>query len=1360
MSVSKHTALSRQVTAYIPATVVRWYTSASKDQRHTFSTHPGSLVCVDASGFTALTKRLTELDHEGRRGPEHLTRILNCFFENMAEVAFAHGGDILKFAGDALWVFFENDFDPESYLSDTLSALEKVNAADTYTQEQPLTVHIGAEYGTLALLSLGKPDYRLEAEPFGKMVATVYQACDLAGTNRIATGPELARKIGVAELNIDGFAVLDAKSGNHKVTAVRKTSFESLPETDVLQKYLPEEILDKLQVADQSTVEQSEHRKVTVLFARFDPRFSDEDIETRYAELNSRIARAFELIDSYKGTVARIDPFKSGHKLLVFFGAPVKHEDDELRAAACARKLMDLTDGEIGIGVGLAFGSLFCGDVGATQRREYTVMGDGVNMAARLMAKAASGETLVDAHLRTRLPQTVTTQPVTLSLKGVGDSVRCHRLSGIAENSEVNSRTVAAEDIIGQEAQLARLQECWRKSRTNHGSAVNVTGAAGVGKTTLVSRFVSELADDAVVFITCRDVILYGTGWPARRIPQQLYAEYHQGSREDLTAIAKRVVGERWLPLLHDIIEIDIPANEWTRDLTPELRSEKTREVYRSLIRELVTVPVAVVVDDFHRADQFSRELIQSVSEITAETPLVLLMVSREVEPIDSANDDTVQRLKVEPPSEQAWQQHFTATFEDGTRERELINKILVRSQGNPQWITRYLAHCIEQNWLRRNPASQRWEIADTTVEMLAPEQIGDLYLAAFDSLPETEREWLKVASVAGSEFTPDDISSVQNSSIPQGVLERLAKRGILEQRSETPSYDFAQTAMREAVYGCLPVTVRRTYHARYGEKYAARFGDKRPELLAYHFFHSESWKQAFAQSFSAARQALSRNAVIEAAGFFGQCQEIASRHADGIPSELQVTFHREFVDFLHLEGRLSEAYPACRRWRRLAKHTDEVEACLEAPLEAARTLWKQSRYPRARRIVSRLAESSALPDNPRLHAGVYALMGEIERRMAAFDTAEEWYRKAIAIAEEHHDAVKMAESYNNLGLALWGSGRLEAAAEAFGKSLKHTDDSCGMSDKAETINNLAIIHYALGQYVRSEQLLFEALGIFRDVGNRMAEAYASGNLANISRILGKLKQCRQLLERADAIFLRTDDRHAHHYTVGNLGDLDLVYGDWDSAEQRFTQAAAFAEEVGDKELAAECKVRFGDLDFFRHQPEVAQTHYDQAVATAEEIGSLEFLLRATIGLARLAIEQRNIIVAEQHIETIRKRAAEEQVIIAENEAAFLVGEQKRISGDPEGASQQFRQVLDYSRTNGMFELALKAAVRWFEIAPDSHSPAETAVQELISQFSADNGTPEGLELLLTSGYFAYFAPTIRKISDLSKAQKVLPRPR
>ena len=158
--------------------------------------------------------------------------------------------------------------------------------------------------------------------------------------------------------------------------------------------------------------------------------------ETVAAQLSEYFAAMVELVFAQGGT---LDKF-IGDALLALWGAPLPADDPADRALAAARAMQDemhLLNARwaaagrpaLGIGIGLHHGEAFTGTIGSPRRLEYTVIGDVVNVAARLCEAAQPGQILLSEELRGRLRQVpANLLPQSLRLRGREESVRTYRM--------------------------------------------------------------------------------------------------------------------------------------------------------------------------------------------------------------------------------------------------------------------------------------------------------------------------------------------------------------------------------------------------------------------------------------------------------------------------------------------------------------------------------------------------------------------------------------------------------------------------------------------------------------------------------------------------------------------------------------------------------------------------------------------------------------------------------------------------------------------------------------------------------------------------------------------------------------------
>ena len=172
--------------------------------------------------------------------------------------------------------------------------------------------------------------------------------------------------------------------------AVSQTESRSDAVQDKIKKYIPKELMAKLESARDSGGMQGERRTVTVLFC--DVTGSTEMAEGLDPEEWAEIMdEAFDYLISpvyrYEGTLARL----MGDAILAFFGAPIAHEDDPQRAILAG---LDIVEGikpfsnrigrdyniDFNVRVGINTGPVVVGEIGSDMAVEYTAMGDAVNL--------------------------------------------------------------------------------------------------------------------------------------------------------------------------------------------------------------------------------------------------------------------------------------------------------------------------------------------------------------------------------------------------------------------------------------------------------------------------------------------------------------------------------------------------------------------------------------------------------------------------------------------------------------------------------------------------------------------------------------------------------------------------------------------------------------------------------------------------------------------------------------------------------------------------------------------------------------------------------------------------------------------
>jgi len=425
---------------------------------------------VDASGFTALTEKLAQTPHGG----ELIGACLNDFFGPLIEIVIARGGDILKFSGDALTVVWCVEASPKSapnpdskrHLSHDAAiraalrcCLEVQSEIESFSSTPlegvKLTVHTGVAFGSLKLLQLGGLMNRWEFCTVGHPHAEAASAEGLAKSGQTVLAPSIQQAcpelFRLAEdkpsegtldraafvvspvdpaLGLPGYVLLESA-----VTAETRPRNVEEPDTKILElldgrlieRYIPQAILKR---GGTSNGSEAEMRRVAVAFLSIRG-LSECDDFPRLQLLMSLYQRSCYALE---GSINKFLVDDKGMLLLVVFGLPPlnHYSDDPIRAVLTAQRLIDtLEEEEIDGRVGVATGEVWCGVVGSHQRREYTVLGDTVNTAARLMGHGTKGDVLVDSTTFDACKRVLEfTNLGDVAMKGKSMPVSVYRFSG------------------------------------------------------------------------------------------------------------------------------------------------------------------------------------------------------------------------------------------------------------------------------------------------------------------------------------------------------------------------------------------------------------------------------------------------------------------------------------------------------------------------------------------------------------------------------------------------------------------------------------------------------------------------------------------------------------------------------------------------------------------------------------------------------------------------------------------------------------------------------------------------------------------------------------------------------------------
>ena len=530
----------------------------------------------------------------------------------------------------------------------------------------------------------------------------------------------------------------------------------------------------------------SERRPLTILFAdiagsttiaeKLDPEDWTVLVGQAFARLNAVAAR-------YDGTVARL----MGDGVLVFFGAPVAHEDDPERAVRCGldmvREVAAIgTDARAAQGVplqvrvGINTGPVVVGMVGTAVAREYTAMGDAVNIAARMQAAAPPGGVLITAATHKFVaPLVEATDAGPLELKGKTEPVHGFHVTGLRAGA-VSTRGLGEavhSAMIGRDAQLARLTDAFKIVRARQGRVASILGEPGIGKSRLLAelRAQVEATDPSARWIEAH-CLSYGRTLPYHLVTDLVRSCIGVATTADepelraaLEARMKALFGDGWADpyaYLGHLLSIQLAPDVRAR-ISP-LEFETVKRYVSSLIGVMralsATGPVVLACEDLHWADAASVDVLSQLLPLANELPLLILATSRLdretegwrlVSNIRDSFGDALIELRLDRLSGDDTKTLVANLLRIESLPVATRDLILEKAEGNPFFVEEVIRMLIDGGAIVRE--GDRWVATAKAADVLIPDTLQGLLLARIDKLPAESKRTLRVAAVIGRQF-------------------------------------------------------------------------------------------------------------------------------------------------------------------------------------------------------------------------------------------------------------------------------------------------------------------------------------------------------------------------------------------------------------------------------------------------------------------------------------------------------------------------------------------------------------------------------------------------------------------------------
>lgn len=1024
--------IARRLAPYIPQRLAQQILHRRVPQPGESERLQAATIFCDVSGFSEMAN---ELAADGPRGAEELNRALLMTFTAMIGAIHNAGGFVSHFHGDAMLIYIPDDDQRaanralacaqflQNLMRASYSELE-VNRTSEETTRFNLSMKVGVGYGECVEFVIGTPNQSLEFVLGGTAVDEAVQAESRAQAGQVVASRTVLQQAGL-ESDTPFRIVTEMLFTPYAQVALYWDAYDSeqlYSLASTAADFIPLALLDRLTSDRHAFI--AEHRPATSLFVRFEG--IDFDTPTAAQQLQTYYNWARRIVNRYgaeNGRVNRVLTGDKGNVLHIIFGAPVA-PDAPQQALRCALALQrEKPDFITSQTIGLATGQVFACTVGSQIRREYTIVGDVVNLSARLMDHCPPGAVVTDQATVQRARQTIQfTELPAVKLKGFHNPVPIFQAESIKQTRILRERFSERERPLTWRAdEQAQLMADMNQALRGETKVTVITGSVGAEQRRLVSTAVQH-------WLNAGGKALVGVGQQhTADVPFGLWQGVWQSFfnlQPEMNAQRRHAaITARIQKMCPACIE-DVPL--WAEALgvlpsgtRPQLGGH-TADVQKARLLRMMSMcfsaavrqkPLLILLEDAHWADPLSLVLLHDLTHQLGHAPLYFIVTCTQSANFRRERLPAGLTLELADLPQPEGRKLVRRLLQGHDVPPSLLRYLgLNGSNGsvNPLFLEESVQMLLEDGILRLNGQLELDEQALAKARM--PDTVQSLLLARLDRVSAVGRTLLQAASVVGRQFDVDMVAQAipELRTLPlDPLLTELTEARLISPISHDNQHLclFQDDLIQEVAYQSIPYSRRQRWHANIAQAIAAQHEHNLPPqypILAYHYSRTDLHEQGLHYALAAAEGARQIYACHTAVDLYQQ----AEKHLQAIgpqkqpAQQLQILLAR--AELSAMLGQLAQAVNDAEQAVTLAHQHPTLDPHLQAYILLADLRLRQARPSDTLKLAEQLW--------PRLNKSkvgrgqVHTIAGEAHAYLGRFDQAQKHF------AEAHHSFVEAGE--------------------------------------------------------------------------------------------------------------------------------------------------------------------------------------------------------------------------------------------------------------------------------------------------------------------------------------------------------------
>ncbi len=1148
------------------------------------------VLFTDVKAFTKMTEQVSK---SGHYSVEIITDLLNSYFDEMYKSIDKYNGDLFKFGGDSILAIFPGS---KSEAQERISAclyemetsLEQLNIK--FKEQHNLTIdfHGNATWGEVKINIVGNVKHHLDYFISGPALESLF-------------------KEGDKPLKTSSSSLL-----------TKQESFPINESNGCNEKFIPQKVANWLRNGKFT----GELKKSAVIFIHL--KNADENqVEIDLAEYNKFFTKLQDIIYFYDGTLNKIDFTDKGYLILITFGVPFIHKDDIERAFASCLKISKIKVAGIKTRIGLTYNYIYSGILGAKNRYEYGIIGNGVNIAARLMAESKESDFAFSSEILPYIKGRYQVNFVkNVQVKGISDKIDIYHVS-----NEYSDFWSAYEENF-QDAQLIGYEQELSMMEKHHFTIIQ--GPSGSGKSHLLYTYL-------------KDKILN------QKINILILSEYDKLKSFNLFnkvfALVKNIddIFDD-LPIIKDYLKeiesnIDLsPVKEFFTEKDLEIKL-KSLPMVLDILSDILVLVLAehkyFVVENMSCLDYKSSSLMKAL--------IPKLLTNNKNVCLTSSDSETSEEYNIYLPlvvsslefDEKIIRQYILCKNLNITSAA--LREILKLANKNPAYIKEICS--IIKDFT--NNSDTTFDVSDFKQLVRAgklPNKFETLLLNEFESLDDETKQLLKYASIMGISFS-NQISEIFSEDFIQiqieKVLEKLTNNRHIFKKVILPEieYFFNNSLMRDAIYNTILFKEKKKIHLTIAKYFINEYKDSLDsfyEVIANHYISAKSPTQAIkwsllaaSKNFKLASFAISSFYYKEALSFSKDDKQRNKILLQIINSDLErnkimeVKEHISLInldfleqkdrDLLHLAHiRLLDIQKDYDKLIKLAKKLKDKIQSFDVKMRIDLIMLDYYRMTNKVELFNELQDNiTSIFDKLSITLKIifYSISGQHTLDKADYKQAHQIYSNLLKIAQENNKRIFLRISYTSLGIIEIRKGNQDNALEYFNKALAIAENIGDKHGYAKVNTEIAMILFAQGKDDEAISSLEKCLYMAKYIGDKQQEQTVLYNFGYIYSILQDFDKAIAYFQQAKEIAEIISDKVGITYANDGMGDAYFNKQDFNTAKDIYQANLDLQKKLGDKEGVAHTIGNLANILREEKKYDKALEYYKTQYESLTEIG-------------------------------------------------------------------------------------------------------------------------------------------------------------